>query len=147
MAAIEDVAPPAVVEVAEEIIEVDESTLEAIDNTTMKKEVAKSQWNAKNPYSSKLTQNFILNGKGSGKETRHIVFDLGDSGLEYKAGDALGVIPICPPEVVADLLSLGGFTGEEEVETNLGICSLYEALSTRYEVHRVSKKWIEGLGS
>jgi sulfite reductase (NADPH) flavoprotein alpha-component len=147
MAAIEDVSPPTVVEVAEEIIEVGESTLEAIDNTAMKKEVAKSQWNAKNPYSSKLTQNFILNGKGSGKETRHIVFDLGDSELEYKAGDALGVIPICPPEVVADLLSLGGFTGEEEVETNLGVCSLHEALSTRYEVHRVSKKWIEGLGS
>ena len=147
MAAIEDISPPTVVEVAEETIEVDESILEAIDNTTMKKEVVKSQWNAKNPYSSKLTQNFILNGKGSGKETRHIVFDLGDSGLEYKAGDALGVIPICPPEVVADLLSLGGFTGEEVVETNLGVCSLHEALSTRYEVHRVSKKWIEGLGS
>ena len=144
MAVIEDIIPPVV---AEEIIEVDESTIVAIGNTTVKKEVNKSQWNAKNPYSSKLTQNFILNGKGSGKETRHIVFDLGDSGLEYKAGDALGVIPICPPEVVADLLSLGGFTGEEEVETNLGFCSLHEALSTRYEVHRVSKKWIEGLGS
>ena len=106
-----------------------------------------TDWSAKNPYTSKLTENFILNGEGSGKETRHIVFDLGDSGLEYKAGDALGVIPICPPEVVADLLSLGGFSGEEEVETNLGVCSLHEALSTRYEVHRVSKKWIEGLGS
>ncbi len=106
-----------------------------------------TDWSAKNPYTSKLTENYVLNGKGSGKETRHIVFDLGDSGLEYKAGDALGVIPICPPEIVADLLSLGGFTGEEQVETNLGICSLHEALSTRYEVHRVSKKWIEGLGS
>jgi sulfite reductase (NADPH) flavoprotein alpha-component len=55
-----------------------------------------TDWNAKNPYTSKLTENYILNGEGSGKETRHIVFDLGDSGLEYKAGDALGVIPICP---------------------------------------------------
>ena len=106
-----------------------------------------SQWSAKNPYTSYLTENYILNGEGSGKETRHIVFDLGDSGLEYKAGDALGVIPICPPEIVSDLLSLGGFTGDEEVETNLGICSLREALSTRYEVHRVSKKWIENLGN
>ena len=67
--------------------------------------------------------------------------------MEYKAGDALGVVPICPPEIVSDLLSLGGFTGDEEVETNLGACSLREALTTRYEVHRVSKKWIENLGS
>ena len=56
-------------------------------------------------------------------------------------------MPICPPEIVSDLLALGGFTGDEEVETNLGVCSLTEALSTRYEVHRVSKKWIENLGS
>ena len=37
-----------------------------------------ADWNAKNPYTSKLTENYVLNGKGSGKETRHIVFDLGD---------------------------------------------------------------------
>ena len=46
-----------------------------------------SEWSAKNPYASKLNENWILNGEGSRKETRHIVFDLGDSGLEYKAGD------------------------------------------------------------
>ena len=56
-----------------------------------------SDWSAKNPYSSNLTENFVLNGEGSRKETRHIVFDLGYSGLQYKAGDALGVIPRCPP--------------------------------------------------
>ena len=56
-----------------------------------------TEWSAKNPYESTLTANFILNGEGSKKETRHLVFDLGDSGLEYKAGDALGVIPITSP--------------------------------------------------
>ena len=55
---------------------------------------AMSDWSAKNPYTSKLTENYVLNGEGSRKETRHIVFDLGNSGLEYKAGDALGVIPV-----------------------------------------------------
>ena len=56
------------------------------------KEVAasngKSAWSAKNPYMSKITECYILNGEGSRKETRHIVFDLGDSGLDYKVGDA-----------------------------------------------------------
>ncbi|MGY8691791.1 MAG: diflavin oxidoreductase [Candidatus Poseidoniales archaeon] len=99
------------------------------------------------PYISKLTQNYILNGEGSGKETRHIVFDLGDSKLEYKAGDALGVIPICPPDIVDELLSICGFDGTEEVETNIGICSIREALSSRCEIHRVSKKWINMLGT
>ena len=105
-----------------------------------------SDWSAKNPYSSNLNENFVLNGKGSRKETRHIVFDLGDSGLQYKAGDALGVIPRCPPELVEEILATCGFSGEEEVKTHLGTCSLHEALTDRYEIHRISKKWIEGLG-
>ena len=106
---------------------------------------SKSEWSAKNPYFTNITDNFILNGQSSKKETRHIVFDLGDSGLEYKAGDALGVVPRCPPEVVEQILTICGFSGEELVETNLGECSLSEALTDRYEVHRVSKKWIKGL--
>ena len=79
-----------------------------------------SDWSAKNPYASKLTENFVLNGEGSRKETRHIVFDLGDSGLDYKAGDALGVIPRCPTELVDELLSSANFSGDEMVEMTSG---------------------------
>ena len=103
-------------------------------------------WSAKNPYSSKLNENYVLNGEGSRKETRHVVIDLGNSELEYKAGDAIGVIPRCPPELVEDVLSMCNFSGEEEVETHLGACNLREALTDRYEIHRASKKWIEALG-
>ncbi|MDP6662014.1 MAG: hypothetical protein QF760_02530 [Candidatus Thalassarchaeaceae archaeon] len=106
-----------------------------------------SGWSVKNPYQSTIIQNFILNGDESRKETRHIVFKLGDSGLEYKAGDALGVIPRCPPSLVEELLFATNFSGDEEVETHLGKCSLREALTDRYEIHRISKKWIEGLGN
>ena len=106
---------------------------------------SKSEWSAKKPYFTKITDNFVLNGESSRKETRHIVFDLGDSGLEYKAGDALGVVPRCPPQEVEEILGICGFSGEEIVETNLGECSLREALTDRYEVHRVSKKWIKAL--
>jgi len=104
-----------------------------------------SDWSSKNPFMGTISQNFILNGEGSRKETRHIVFDLKGSGLEYKAGDALGVVPRCPPELVEELLSATNFSGEEEVQTHLGDCTLREALLDRYEIHRVSKKWIAGL--
>ena len=147
MAQIEDRDIPIETDAIDESTVVDDEVEEEVAVPVVKEKSAKSEWSAKNPYTSYLTENYILNGEGSGKETRHIVFDLGDSGLEYKAGDALGVVPICPPEIVSDLLSIGGFTGDEEVETNLGVCSLREALSTRYEIHRVSKKWVENLGS
>ena len=128
----------------------DSSSTSATEVTATSSEIPtkteKSQWNAKNPYSTKITQNYVLNGEGSGKETRHIVFELGDSGLNYKAGDALGVVPRCPPEVVAEILSMTALTGEEIVETYAGEYTLKEALMDKYEVHRVSKKWIESLG-
>ena len=83
-----------------------------------------SEWSAKNPYHTTTIQNFILNGDESRKETRHIVLNLEGSGLEYKAGDALGVIPTCPPSLVEELLSATNFSGDEEVETHLGSCPL-----------------------
>ena len=104
-----------------------------------------SEWSVKNPYPAEISENFILNGEGSRKETRHIVFKLGDSGLDYKAGDALAVVPICPPSLVDSLLETANLSGEEEVETHQGICSIREALTNKYEIHRVSKKWIKSL--
>ena len=62
-----------------------------------------SNWSAKNPYMTKITECYVLNGEGSRKETRHVVFELGDSGLDYKVGDALGVIAENPANTV-DLL-------------------------------------------
>jgi len=147
MAQLEDRNIPIETEAIDETTVIEEEVQKEVVAPVVKEKSGKSEWSAKNPYTSYLTENYVLNGEGSGKETRHIVFDLGKSGLEYKAGDALGVVPICPPEIVSELLSVGGFTGDEEVETNLGVCTLREALSTRYEVHRVSKKWIENLGS
>ena len=63
-----------------------------VEEVKVEKATGKSEWSAKNPYMTEITENYILNGEGSRKETRHIVFALGDSGMDYKVGDALGVI-------------------------------------------------------
>jgi sulfite reductase (NADPH) flavoprotein alpha-component len=104
-----------------------------------------SDWSSKNPYMAELTVNYALTSEYSNKETRHFSVALGDSGLEYKAGDALAVIPHNPPELVADLLALLGFSGEETVETHLGEQEVGHALLHTYEIHRLNKKFIKGL--
>ncbi len=58
------------------------------------KKPAKSGWTRKNPYMSKVVDNHCLSGPKSAKEIRHIAFDLADSGLQYEAGDAMGVMPV-----------------------------------------------------
>jgi sulfite reductase (NADPH) flavoprotein alpha-component len=42
----------------------------------------------------------LLNKRGSEKETRHIEFDIGDSGLGYRVGDSLGVFASNSPQLV-----------------------------------------------
>ena len=105
-----------------------------------------SEWSAKNPYDSTVTVNHVLNGEGSRKETRHIVFDLGDSGLDYKAGDALGVIPITSTELVEDVLVALGADADGIVDTHAGEMSLVDALSNHYEIHQANRKFVASIG-
>ena len=104
-----------------------------------------SNWSAKNPYPTKITENYVLNGEGSRKETRHIVFDLGDSGLEYKAGDALGVVSENPPDTVNQLIEICGWDREMMVTTHIGERTLHDALKKDFEIHRVNKKFVNSL--
>ncbi|NMD97135.1 sulfite reductase subunit alpha [Rhodococcus sp. BL-253-APC-6A1W] len=64
----------------------------------------KSQWTRKNPYPATLTTNRVLSGPGSAKEIRHYEFALGESGIEYEAGDALNVVPLNDTALVQALL-------------------------------------------
>jgi sulfite reductase (NADPH) flavoprotein alpha-component len=102
-------------------------------------------WSAKNPYMTKITENYILNGEGSRKETRHIVFELGDSGLDYKVGDALGVVPENPPHIVDELIAVQGWDREHGVTTHNGERTLYDALKKDFEVHMANKKFVQSL--
>ncbi|MDA0925148.1 MAG: sulfite reductase subunit alpha [archaeon] len=102
-------------------------------------------WSAKNPYMTRITENYILNGEGSRKETRHIVFELGDSGLDYKVGDALGVVAENPPHIVEELLSVQGWDRDASVTTHNGERTLYDALKKDFEVHMANKKFVQSL--
>ena len=53
----------------------------------------KSQWTRKNPYPATVLANRLLSGEDSAKEVRHFTFALGEDGLDYEAGDGLGIRP------------------------------------------------------
>ena len=104
-----------------------------------------TNWSVKNPYITKVTECYVLNGEGSKKETCHIVFDLGDSGLEYKVGDALGVLAENPPLTVDNLIKAAGWDRDQTVTTHNGERSLWQALKSDFEIHRVNKKFVKSL--
>ena len=57
-------------------------------------------WNKINPYLAEVSENKLLSGKNSNKEIRHYEIELADSGIEYKVGDTLNVVPHNCPRLV-----------------------------------------------
>ncbi|NIE52317.1 NADPH-dependent assimilatory sulfite reductase flavoprotein subunit [Pantoea sp. Ap-870] len=92
------------------------------------------------PYTKEapLTASFALNqkitGRNSDKDVRHIEIDLGDSGLRYQPGDALGVWYENDAELVQELLQLVWLKGDEQVEVRGETLPLAEALQKHFEL-------------
>lgn len=101
----------------------------------------KSGWGRKNPYRSTMIENRIVSGPKSVKEIRHIAFDLGDSGLSYEAGDALGVMPLNAPDLVDAWLARLGVSAE----TDVGGSALGDLLTTELEIMTPSRDLIRAI--
>lgn len=76
---------------------------------------AEPTYDKNHPYLARLTGNRRLNREGSAKDTRHLVVDLGESGMGYTCGDSLGVFPRNRAEEVEEIINALGVTGEEKV--------------------------------
>ncbi|CAB3718107.1 bifunctional nitrate reductase/sulfite reductase flavoprotein subunit alpha [Paraburkholderia rhynchosiae] len=89
------------------------------------------------PAASRLVTNLRLNRQGAAKDTRYFSLRTGDSGLEYEAGDALGVWPSNCPELVEELIELTGASADATVHVaGAGEMRLVDALGKHYEIGR-----------
>lgn len=100
-------------------------------------------WGRKKPFNSTMLDNRILSGPESGKEIRHIAFDLGDSGMAYEAGDALGVVPVNSLELVQGWLDRLGAKADDTVDNQDR--SLGDLLRSKYEIVTPSRDMIRAL--
>lgn len=101
--------------------------------------------NRANPFKARLTANYSLTSEGSNKDTRHLVINLGASGIQYVPGDSLGVIPRNFPKTVDDLLPRLGLDPATPVEQPTGAVALRDLLINSYILNRVSKKFVKAI--
>ncbi|MEC8557929.1 MAG: sulfite reductase subunit alpha [Planctomycetota bacterium] len=104
---------------------------------------AKANWSRKNRYAATVADNRNLSGANSGKEIRHIAFDLGDSGIEYEVGDALGVMPVNAPDLVEAWLKRLDASFDTEVAGK--DVSLGELLTYKLEISTPSQDLLQAL--
>jgi sulfite reductase (NADPH) flavoprotein alpha-component len=105
------------------------------------------QYNRKNPFPAKLTENRLVTAENSSKETRHYEISIAGSGLSYEAGDALCVVPTNCPELVADIIKAIGCKGDEMEPVNGELLSLQEALRSHFEIRLPNKELLQEIAN
>ncbi|HUB20405.1 MAG TPA: hypothetical protein VL990_17320 [Acidobacteriaceae bacterium] len=115
-------------------------------------ETTPAVWSRNNPYSATVLENRLLTGSGSEKETRHIEFDLADSGIAYLPGDSAGILPANACDAVDLVLERLQLTGDEPVTDFYGKpLDLRQALSSWLMIGKLSgstlKAWAKHTGN
>jgi sulfite reductase (NADPH) flavoprotein alpha-component len=104
------------------------------------------EFGKKNPFSSEVLDNVLLNGEGSTKETVHVELSLEGSGMTYEPGDALAVQPKNCPTMVKDILAAAKLKGSEEVEVKGSAKKLLaDALREDFDITSLSKAVLKKL--
>ena len=89
-----------------------------------------------------------LNRNSKIKDTRHIKFDLADTGLHYEVGDALGIHATNCPDTVAAIIERLGAKPDDAVDGPDGVRrSLYDSLLQGCEIGRPTDEAVEVLAS
>ncbi|MFS9435042.1 NADPH-dependent assimilatory sulfite reductase flavoprotein subunit [Citrobacter sp. C348] len=97
-------------------------------------DVHTSPYTKEAPLTASLSVNQKITGRDSEKDVRHIEIDLGDSGLRYQPGDALGVWYQNDPALVKEIVELLWLKGDEPVTVDGKLLPLTDALQWHFEL-------------
>lgn len=101
------------------------------------------RYSREQPLVASLSVNQKITARDSEKDVRHIEIDLGDSGLRYRPGDALGVWFQNDLKLIDALLQALSLTGEESVEVQGKVQTLKDALTYHYELTQNAPSVVE----
>ncbi|MDG1750952.1 MAG: assimilatory sulfite reductase (NADPH) flavoprotein subunit [Thalassotalea sp.] len=103
---------------------------------------AASQYTKQNPYSAELSVSQKITGRDSAKDVRHVEIDLGESGLTYQVGDALGVWFENDEALVDELIATLNLSASESVNVANETLTLKEALVSALEITQTSVNFV-----
>lgn len=96
-----------------------------------------------NPALAPLVEKRNLAHGDSSKETLHLAFSIEGTGICYEAGDACGVVPHNDLNLVAEILQILQFNGNEQVRcAKESSTTLHKALTHHLQITRLARKTI-----
>jgi len=102
-----------------------------------------SQYTKQNPYAAELLVSQKITGRDSAKDVRHVEIDLGESGLTYQVGDALGMWFVNSASLVKELITTLKLSADEKVSVKGLSLTLGEALTAQLEITQTPPAFIE----
>ncbi|CAN5515994.1 assimilatory sulfite reductase (NADPH) flavoprotein subunit [soil metagenome] len=93
-------------------------------------------------FNGTVVTNINLNDEGSNKETHHIEFALVEE-LDYKPGDAAGVLPENQEELVRKIVTIAGVTGQENITYKTEDYLVYNLLKKKVNIQNLSERMVK----
>lgn len=110
-------------------------------------EPAESTWSPTRPFAAEVLANQRITATDSSKDVRHIELDLHGAGFDYEPGDALGVLPRNPPELVEAVLETLRLDGSAAIAHAGDARPLREWLLTKRELTRLARPFVDALAA
>ncbi len=101
-----------------------------------------ARYSKSRPFPAPVVENYNLNAPGD-KQTHQIALSLAGSDLAYEVGDALGVYPLNPPDVVDEIIAKLPFNASDVPAPDGGEVSLRDALIQHYDIGSLNKSIIQ----
>lgn len=110
-----------------------------------------SEFTKQNPYTAEVLVSQKITGRDSDRDVRHVEIDLGESGLTYQVGDALGVWFSNNEVLVDEVIAALGLAADDNVTVSKQSLSLKAALTDKKELTQLYpglvKTWAELSGN
>ncbi|MGI2146117.1 assimilatory sulfite reductase (NADPH) flavoprotein subunit [Shewanella frigidimarina] len=110
-----------------------------------------SEFTKQNPYTAEVLVSQKITGRDSDRDVRHVEIDLGESGLTYQVGDALGVWFSNNEVLVDEVIAALGLAADDDVTVSKQSLSLKAALTDKKELTQLYpglvKTWAELSGN
>ncbi|MCL1065927.1 assimilatory sulfite reductase (NADPH) flavoprotein subunit [Shewanella olleyana] len=120
-----------VLEVVEPLVQASGASVVSIDSA---KSVSESEFTKQKPYEAEILLSQKLTGRDSDRDVRHVEIDLGESGISYEVGDALGIWFTNNQALVNEVLSGLSLDAKAEVTVSKQTLTLEQALTEKKEL-------------
>lgn len=108
---------------------------------------AEEGWSASNPWQAEILEKRNLCTEQSSKSVRHYSLNLKGSGITYKPGDCIDILPVNEKPLVEKLIEVMGWSGDEPVTFEGKSCSIRTALEKHLEIRQPTLKLLKLLAA